>query len=77
VAAIQGDQIGRILAYSVIVYFKQLFENYRSSATFWATFFHGYSYVVIFTKTWFGYILGDFCTISSGHTAALCQFWKF
>jgi hypothetical protein len=27
----QGDQIGRIFAYWVIVYFWQFFENFRSS----------------------------------------------
>jgi hypothetical protein len=36
----QGDQIGLIFARWVIVYFGQWFENYRSSAHFWATFFH-------------------------------------
>jgi hypothetical protein len=35
----QGGQIGRIFAYWAIVFFGQLFENYRSSANSWATFF--------------------------------------
>jgi hypothetical protein len=56
----QGDQVGRIFAYWVIVNFVQCFENYRSSTNDLATFFHGASDVIIFTKTWLGYILGDF-----------------
>jgi hypothetical protein len=48
----------------VTVYLGQWFENYRSSAHFWATFFHGTSYVLIVAKS---YILGDFFTSSSGH----------
>jgi hypothetical protein len=35
------DQIGRIFAQWVIVYFAQLLENYRSIQHFWAPFFHG------------------------------------
>jgi hypothetical protein len=46
----QGDRIELIFAYWVIVYFKHCYENYRSSANFWATFFDGVSYVIIFTK---------------------------
>jgi hypothetical protein len=34
----QGDQIGRIFAHLSIVYFGHYFENYRSSANFWAPF---------------------------------------
>jgi hypothetical protein len=34
----QGDHIGRIFAYWVIVYFGQWFKNYRGSANFWVTF---------------------------------------
>jgi hypothetical protein len=40
-----------------IVYF---FVNYRSRSYFEATFYHGKSYVIIFTKNWLGYTLGDF-----------------
>jgi hypothetical protein len=61
----QGDQIGRIFAYWSIVYFGQRLKHYRSSAKFLATFFP--RYVLILTKKWFGYILGDFFTNSSGH----------
>jgi hypothetical protein len=48
----QGYQIGPIFAQWVIVYFGHQLENYRSSAHFWATFFHGtsYTYVLILTK---------------------------
>jgi hypothetical protein len=46
----QGDQIGRILAKLVIVYFGQLIENYRYSQHFWATFFQGYGFAIISTK---------------------------
>jgi hypothetical protein len=63
----QGDQIGRVFAQWEIVYFGQWFKNYRSSAHFWATFFHGTSHVSILTKKMLGYILGDFFTNSSGH----------
>jgi hypothetical protein len=35
---IQGDQIGRIFALLVIVYFGQLIENYVNSPHFGATF---------------------------------------
>jgi hypothetical protein len=38
------------------------FENYRSSQNVWVTF----STTVV--KKWSGYILGDFCSNSSGHT---------
>jgi hypothetical protein len=34
----QGDQIVRILAYFVIAFFGQFFENYRKNPSFWATF---------------------------------------
>jgi hypothetical protein len=36
----QGDQLGRIFNQWVIVYFGQWFENYKTIAHFWATFFH-------------------------------------
>jgi hypothetical protein len=43
----QGDQIGRIFARWVILNFKQLFENHRSSTHFWAT-------VTSLAKRWVG-----------------------
>jgi hypothetical protein len=33
-------RLGEFLAQWVIVYFGQLFENYKSSPQFWATLFH-------------------------------------
>jgi hypothetical protein len=36
----------------------QLFENYRSSPYFWATFFHGKSYAFDFDKKWVGLHFG-------------------
>jgi hypothetical protein len=59
--------LGRIFAYWAIVYFGHYFDNYRSTANYWATFLHSTSYVLILTNTWLGYILGDFFTDSSGH----------
>jgi hypothetical protein len=46
----QGDQIGRIFVYWVIVYFGQFVENYRSSPNIWTTFIHGKSCAIISTK---------------------------
>jgi hypothetical protein len=40
-AAEQGDQIGRIFAQWVIVYFGKLLENCRSISNIWATLFRG------------------------------------
>jgi hypothetical protein len=36
---VQGDQIGRLFVYWVIVYSKCNFENYRSHPKFWAIFY--------------------------------------
>jgi hypothetical protein len=49
-----ADQIGRIFAIWVNVYFGQFFENYRSGSKFLVTFFHDVSYVLIMTKKWVG-----------------------
>jgi hypothetical protein len=46
----QGDQVGRIFAYWVVVFLVKCFENYRCSTNFWATFFHGSSSVLYFRK---------------------------
>jgi hypothetical protein len=51
------------LSQRVVVYFGQCFENHRSIANFWATFYHGTIYVKIWGKYW----LGDIFTNSSGH----------
>jgi hypothetical protein len=75
VVAVQGDQIGRIFAYWVIVYFRQFYENYRNGSNLLDTFVHGKSYIhkcilkytYLLTKNVLGYILGDFFTNSSGH----------
>jgi hypothetical protein len=37
-----------------------VFENYRSSANTWDTFFHGTSHVLILPNNWLGNSLGDF-----------------
>jgi hypothetical protein len=65
----QGDQIGRIFACWATVYFGQCFENYRSGAKMWTTFFHGTSYVLILGENGLGLILGDFFTNTPGHHA--------
>jgi hypothetical protein len=59
-------RLGEFSPFWVIIYFGQCFEDYMSATNFWATFFHGASYVIILTKTWWGYILGDFFANSSG-----------
>jgi hypothetical protein len=40
----QGDQIGRIFAFWVIVYFGH-FKKYTISPNFWATIFHSKKYI--------------------------------
>jgi hypothetical protein len=47
---IQGDQIGRILAYCGVVYFWLLFEKDKSISSYWDTIFHETNYVSILTK---------------------------
>jgi hypothetical protein len=69
VANAQGDQIGRIVANWTIVNLGQLFVNNRSSPHSWTIFLQSKSYVAIWTKNGSGYVLGDFLTNSSGHTA--------
>jgi hypothetical protein len=72
-ASEQGDQIGRIFAFWVIVYFGQFLENNKRSPNDWITFSHGKRYLSIVTKDGFGNILGNifgaFFTSSSGHPA--------
>jgi hypothetical protein len=55
----------RIFAYGSMVYFGQRFENYRSSAKLWATFFRGNSDVLSLSATFWA----TFFTNSSGHRA--------
>jgi hypothetical protein len=69
----QGDQTGRIFGQWMVVYFGQWFENYRSSAHFWATFFHGTSSVLILKKKRLGYILAEFFTNSCGNNAMILK----
>jgi hypothetical protein len=68
----QGDQIGRVFAYWVIVYFGK-FENYKSSPNFGATFSYGKLFALILTKNVLGHILGDFFATSSGHPVSQQQ----
>jgi hypothetical protein len=68
---VQCDQFGRIFVKWEIVYFGQFCEYYKSSPNFMATFFHGKSYKLIWTKNGLGYILCDFFTNASGHPASL------
>jgi hypothetical protein len=57
-----GQPVGRFSFIELLLtHFGQPFQNYRISAKFGATFFHGTSCLyIIFDKKWFCYILGDF-----------------
>jgi hypothetical protein len=67
VASRQGDQIGPIFTSLLIVYFGQIFENYKTSKTnFGAAFYNGKSYTKIWTKK----ALGHFFTNASGRPAS-------
>jgi hypothetical protein len=55
----KGDQIGRIFA---VFLFTDI------NKTLGATFFRGKMYA-LFGQKWLGYLLGDFFTNSSGHSA--------
>jgi hypothetical protein len=50
----QGDQIGRIFAYWVIVYFGNFSENDLSSSIFGVTFFQRKGRVLTLTKRGWG-----------------------
>jgi hypothetical protein len=67
-AAQQGDQIGRIFAQWVIVYFGQLLKICKSNV--FGYFIHQFSLYINFDTNVLGYILAAFFTSSSGHTAA-------
>jgi hypothetical protein len=56
----QGDQIGQIFSQWAIVYLRQLYKDYKSSPKCLPTFFLNIDYVIILTKNWLGYVLGDF-----------------
>jgi phosphatidate phosphatase APP1 len=64
----QGDQIGRIFTYCVVVYFGQLLENYIQKYPTFLYFIPHLSLHMNFGKNGLGYILGDFFTNSSGHS---------
>jgi hypothetical protein len=65
---VQGDQIGQIFAFWVIVYFGQItfFQNYSSSQSIWTAFYNLIS-LVFLTKIRLGHILDDLFTNSSRH----------
>jgi hypothetical protein len=65
----QGDQIRRIFAYWVIVFFGYFDENNRSSPNICTSFILGKKLSVNFgKKKWFGLHIGRFFTNSSDHT---------
>jgi hypothetical protein len=52
----------------VTVYFGYFFQIKEIAyIDYWATYFHGKSYVFVLAKNGLGYILGDFFTNASGH----------
>jgi hypothetical protein len=64
----QGDQIGRLFAYWVIVYFGQCFENLQKYiAQIFGLLFPRYQLCFSFDQKRLGYILGDIFKNSSGH----------
>jgi hypothetical protein len=74
ILVVKGDQIGRIYAQWAIVYFGQCFENYWSGANFWATLFHGTSYVLIMTKNGWATF---WATFSQTRLVTLSPFQRF
>jgi hypothetical protein len=60
----QGDQIGRIFSYGVVVYVGQFFKLTEVGQLI----FPRYKLTIDLNKNGLGYILGDFFTNSSGHT---------
>jgi hypothetical protein len=65
----QGDKIGRIFAYWAIYFFGDIFENYRRSPNFLATFFQQKKLCTNFEKKIVGLRFGDFFTNSFAHTS--------
>jgi hypothetical protein len=51
------------------LFIMRSFFDDRCSQNYWANFFHGKNYVLYVTEIALGYILGDFFTNSSSHTA--------
>jgi hypothetical protein len=65
----QGDQIGRIFAKWVTVYFFGQIKKIKKCCPLFGLLFHDYGYALILTKNGLGYILDDFFINSSGHSA--------
>jgi hypothetical protein len=66
-ASVQGDQFGRI------IFCQELIFKMTAIAQILATFFHGKSEALIFTKNGLGLTLGDFFTHSSGRPVLLLK----
>jgi hypothetical protein len=65
---VQGDQIGRFVAYWAIFFtFGGLLKLTEVAQVYVLLFPHGSGYVLILAKARLGYILGEFFTNSSGH----------
>jgi hypothetical protein len=60
----------------VIVFLGTVFEKYKSSQKFIPSFISSKNNVISLTKSWLGYILGDFFAISSGHPAQRERFYR-
>jgi hypothetical protein len=58
-ACSQGDQVGPLFTYWVIIYFGQFFKL-QNELTFLGIFYTGESYVLILTKKWVGLEFGWF-----------------
>jgi hypothetical protein len=68
---LQGDQIVRIFAHWVIIYFRKLFGNYRSSPRFGPTLYNSLvNALPNLGRKWVGL---HFFTNSSGHTERLTR----
>jgi hypothetical protein len=66
----QGDQIGQIFAYLVIVYFGQLLKKIQKLHKIFGALFTMVKVTYYFWEiNGLGYILGDFFANSSGHPA--------
>jgi hypothetical protein len=58
----QGDQIGRIFAYWVIIFFGRFLKISEVAQIYGTTFSQSICSLFILTKNGLGYILGDFFT---------------
>jgi hypothetical protein len=66
----QGDQIGRLFALWAIFGFVRFLGNCKIIPHLWAPLVYSYDEALMSAKNVLGYILGDFFTNSSGHTAS-------